>query len=169
MPGNRLTKNVRVFSVEPRVSVAHVGRARISSQVANSNVMLRRPRTRRREVWSSTFNSCTFALRYPTEESVGRMSTKVLTSEGVHTNESRPVSARRPSTVRQFCTCSGEGIGEVMSRAGVNAGALCLSDRDRVPEHTDVTDVPGQSRMQYNRVKSRRTLHDNDKLSQHLG
>ena len=51
---------------------------------------------------------------------------------------------------------------------GVNAGALGLSDRDRASEHTDVTDVPGQRRMQQNRVESRRTLHNNDQLSWQL-
>jgi len=53
--------------------------------------------------------------------------------------------------------------------AGVNAGALWLSDRDRASEHTDVTDVPGQRRMQHNRVKSRRPLHNNHHLSRHFG
>jgi len=53
----------------------------------------------RSEGWSSTFNNCTFALRYQIEDSVGRMPTKVLTSEGVHTNESRPMSVCRPNPV----------------------------------------------------------------------
>jgi len=88
------------------------------SPVAKSNAMLLRPRTRRSEGWSSTFSNCTFALRYPIEDSVGRMSTKALTSDGVHTNESRPVSARRPSTARQFWTCSVDGIVVVISKRG---------------------------------------------------
>ena len=46
------------------------------------------------------------------------MLTKMLTSDGVHMNDSRPVFSRSPRMVRQFWTCSEDSIGNVMSKPG---------------------------------------------------